>query len=71
MPYKYVVEVDSKSFGEAPSEIKCALGRLTWATKQVTGSEGQLPNELLLIGYFDKMAIGVCRHHEVRSSFRH
>jgi hypothetical protein len=61
MPYKFVVSVDSKGFSEAPPEIKCALGRLTWATQQVVGREAQAPNELLMLGYFEKMAIGVGR----------
>ncbi|KAH8702437.1 2OG-Fe(II) oxygenase superfamily-domain-containing protein [Talaromyces proteolyticus] len=58
MPYKYVVSVDSKSFSEAPSEIMYALGRLSWATKQAVGSKALTPNELLTLGYFEKMAIG-------------
>ncbi|QKX61042.1 uncharacterized protein TRUGW13939_08188 [Talaromyces rugulosus] len=58
MPYKFVVSVDSKGFSEAPREIKYALGRLTWATQQVVGSKAQAPNELLTLGYFEKMAIG-------------
>jgi len=62
MPYKYVVAVDSKGFDEAPPVIMNALSRLTWATRQVVASaEGAalLPNELLLLGYFEEMAIGV------------
>ncbi|OXV11533.1 hypothetical protein Egran_00707, partial [Elaphomyces granulatus] len=61
MPYKYVVAVDSKGFDEAPPVIMNALSRLTWATRQVVASaEGAalLPNELLLLGYFEEMAIG-------------
>jgi hypothetical protein len=62
MPYKYVVAVDSKGFDEAPPVIMNALSRLTWATRQVVANaEGAalLPNELLLLGYFEEMAIGV------------
>jgi hypothetical protein len=62
MPYKYVVAVDSKGFDEAPPVIMNTLSRLTWATRQViSGAEGTalLPNELLLLGYFEEMAIGV------------
>ena len=62
MPYKYVVAVDSKGFNEAPSQILSALGRLSWATKQAvagTGDEYLPPNELLVIGYFEGMKMGV------------
>lgn len=62
MPYKYVVSVDSKGFDEAPPEIMNALGRLTWATEQAVSAAGGSvlhPNELLMLGYFEDMAIGV------------
>lgn len=62
MPYKYIVSVDSKGFDEAADEMLRALGRLTWATnKAVTGSGDEFlpPNELLTLGYFDEMKIGV------------
>lgn len=65
MPYKYVVAVDSKGFDEAPHEILSALGRLTWATQQAasgTGDEYLPPNELLAIGYFESMKMGVSLH---------
>ncbi|KAJ9206360.1 hypothetical protein DTO027B5_717 [Paecilomyces variotii] len=61
MPYKYVVSVDSKGFDEAPPEIMNALGRLTWATEQAVSAAGGSvlhPNELLMLGYFEDMAIG-------------
>jgi hypothetical protein len=71
MPYKYVVAVDSKGFSEAPPEIKCALGRLTWATQEAVGPEALAPNELLMLGYFEKMAIGVRTYiDKAWSSFR-
>ncbi|KAI5291354.1 hypothetical protein KEM54_005207 [Ascosphaera aggregata] len=57
MPYKYVVNVDKKRFDEAPEVITNALGRLRWAAKQVAGEGAQLPNELLAVGYFEKMAM--------------
>lgn len=60
MPYKYVVSVDSIGFDKAPSEIMHALGRLSWATKEAVGENAAVPNELLALGYFDKMSIGVC-----------
>lgn len=62
MPYKYVVDVDSRPFKGAPDVLLRALGRLTWATKN-TVAEGEFrrPNELLTLGYFDKMSIGVSR----------
>lgn len=62
MPYKYVVSVDSKGFNDASDEILRALGRLTWATNQAVVSMGDNflpPNELLLLGYFEDMKIGV------------
>lgn len=62
MPYKYVVSVASKAFDEAPVEVMHSLGRLTWATKEAVSAVGGsvlLPNELLMLGYFEDMAIGV------------
>lgn len=62
MPYKYVVSVDSKGFDEASDDILRALGRLTWATEQAVSNAGNRflpPNELLLLGYLEKMKIGV------------
>lgn len=61
MPYKFVVPVHSKAFTEAPAEIKTALSRLSWATKQVVGEEALRLNELLTVGYFEKMSMGVCQ----------
>lgn len=63
MPYKYVVSVDSKGFDQAPDDMLRALGRLSWATKQAVtsaGDEYSAPNELLTLGYFEEMKIGVC-----------
>ena len=63
MPYKYVVSVASKGFDEACDEILRALGRLTWATEQAVNDAGDSflpPNELLVLGYFEDMKIGVC-----------
>lgn len=63
MPYKYVVSVDSKGFDEAPPQVMRALGRLMWATEHAitaAGDEFLPPNELLLLGYFENMSIGVC-----------
>ncbi|KAJ5124416.1 uncharacterized protein N7515_008241 [Penicillium bovifimosum] len=60
-PYKYVVAVLSKAFGEAPEVILRALGRLSWATEQAVISAGDRympPNELLTLGYFEGMKIG-------------
>ncbi|KAI1921801.1 hypothetical protein LOZ12_002134 [Ophidiomyces ophidiicola] len=58
MPYKYIVAVDSKSFQDTPPFLLQALGRLTWAVrKTVPPAEFQRPNELLTLGYFEKMAI--------------
>lgn len=62
MPYKYVVSVDSKGFDEAPDDMLRALGRLSWATEKAVTSTGDKylpPNELLTLGYFEEMKIGV------------
>lgn len=62
MPYKYVVSVDSKGFSDAPDEILRALGRLSWATEKSVMDAGDPflpPNELLMLGYFEDMKIGV------------
>lgn len=59
MPYKYVVSVASKAFSEADPVILRALGRLTWATENALGSDYLPPNELLALGYFEAMKIGV------------
>lgn len=64
MPYKYVVSVDSKGFDEAPDDILRALGRLSWATEKAVTSAGgvyQAPNELLILGYFAEMSVGVSK----------
>lgn len=62
MPYKYVVSVDSKGFSEAPDKILRALGRLSWAAEKAvvdTADSYFPPNELLMLGYFEDMKIGV------------
>lgn len=62
MPYKYVVSVDSKGFDEAPEAMLRTLGRLSWATEKAVMSCGGTylpPNELLTLGYFEEMKIGV------------
>ncbi|KAI9814327.1 MAG: hypothetical protein M1832_005907 [Thelocarpon impressellum] len=59
MPYKYVVDVDSKSFGEAPEVVLSALNRLTWAGEQSsTDHDFKYYNELLTLGYFEEQKIG-------------
>lgn len=62
MPYKFVVSVDSKGFDEASDDILRALSRLSWATEQAVNNVGdayQPPNELLILGYFEDMKVGV------------
>ena len=60
MPYKYVVDVDSKSFAAAPRTILGALHRLTWAGEEtVTDGDFQKFNELLTLGYFAEQKIDV------------
>ncbi|KAI5308000.1 hypothetical protein KEM55_006848, partial [Ascosphaera atra] len=58
MPYKYVVNVDSKPFNGAPEVIMTAMGRLRWAAKEALNDDGFQPNELLAVGYFEKMKMG-------------
>ncbi|KKK17010.1 hypothetical protein ARAM_003408 [Aspergillus rambellii] len=64
MPYKYIVSVDSRGFSNASDAILRSLGRLTWATEQAVQGQSTeqdpllLPNELLLLGYFEDMKIG-------------
>ena len=73
MPYKYVVSVDSKSFSEAPKPVMNALNRLTWAARRCV-SDGSFVdfNEELVLGYFEKQAIGVSIIPErVTPSVRH
>ncbi len=65
MPYKYVVDVDSKPFAEAPMPIINALHRLTWAgQKTVNNGTFQPFNELLTLGYFEQQKIGVGRSRQ-------
>ena len=60
MPYKYIVSVDSKGFSEAPKPVMDALKRLTWAGRYcVTDGSFKDFNEELVLGYFEKQAIGV------------
>ncbi|OXV10959.1 hypothetical protein Egran_01280 [Elaphomyces granulatus] len=60
VPYKFTVDMPSNyniRFSEAPLAVMHALGRLTWAARTVAG-EDTLPNELLLVGYFETMSMG-------------
>ncbi len=60
MPYKYIVSVSSKGFSEAPQPVMDALNRLTWAGRYcVTDGSFKDFNEELVLGYFEKQAIGV------------
>ena len=60
MPYKYIVAVSSKAFSEAPKPVMDALARLTWAGRQsVTDGSFMDFNEELVLGYFERQAIGV------------
>jgi hypothetical protein len=68
MPYKYVVSVDSKGFDEAPNDMLQALGRLSWAAEKAVVSSGDKylpPNELLTLGYFEEMKIGVSQIYDI------
>ncbi|KAI9682656.1 MAG: hypothetical protein M1829_006643 [Trizodia sp. TS-e1964] len=59
MPYKYIVDVESKSFKDAPRTILKALNRLTWAGQMaVTDGSFQKFNELLAVGYFEAQRMG-------------
>ena len=72
MPYKYVVEVDSKSFGGAPQPILDALQRLTWAGKRTVG-DGTFRefNELLAVGYFEEGKMDVSSTEPLTFYFFH
>lgn len=60
MPYKFIVSVDSLPFSSAPPVIRSALGRLVWAAQNtVKSAEFQQLNELLAVGYFEDMEMGV------------
>jgi hypothetical protein len=62
MPYGFVVAVDSLPLSAACDPILRVMGRLTWATREATQTEGRtalVPNELLALGYFEDMAINV------------
>lgn len=64
MPYKFIVPVDNHGFAGAPDVALRGLGRLMWATERAALSEGDCfkqPNELLVLGYFKGMHIGVRR----------
>ena len=60
MPYKYVVPTHSAPFNEAPAPILEALRRMLWAGQHAV-PEGafQAFNELLAVGYFEGMKMGV------------
>lgn len=54
--------MNCKGFGEAPGPVLHALGRLQWATEQavhLSGHASYPPNEMLVLGYFANMKIGV------------
>ncbi|KAH0544635.1 hypothetical protein FGG08_001285 [Glutinoglossum americanum] len=58
MPYKYVIDVDSKSFAEAPMTMHHARARLNWAGEYVVKDGSfRMFNELLTLGYFEKQKI--------------
>ncbi|KAI9676062.1 MAG: hypothetical protein M1817_000805 [Caeruleum heppii] len=56
MPYKYVVEVASKPFSEAPNVLVQALHRIIWAGEKSV-NDGSFDdakfNEMLTVGYFE------------------
>ena len=54
--------MNCKGFGEAPGVVLHALGRLQWATEKtvhLAGHTSYPPNEILVLGYFADMKIGV------------
>ena len=61
MPYKYVVDVNSKGFKDAPPEILEAVRRCTWAGER-TIQDGPFGgfNECLVVGYFTDGQMHVC-----------
>jgi hypothetical protein len=61
-PYECIASGDTRPFSKAPDVLLASLGRLTWAMEPTVGSEEfQRPNELLALGYFEKMSIGGCK----------
>jgi hypothetical protein len=61
MPYKYIVAQSSDAFENAPPVIMKALALLKWAGEQSISDGSQKPfNELLVLGYMESGAIGVC-----------
>jgi hypothetical protein len=76
MKYTYAAEVGTIPFRKASSQLMHAMGRLRWATEHVVSIAGDTylkPNELLMLGYFEGMKIGVsnmtpCHSFEVQSS---
>ncbi|MCJ1232791.1 hypothetical protein MMC14_000745 [Varicellaria rhodocarpa] len=61
-PYKYVVDVASKPFQDAPEALLHSLQRLTWAGKQAAPDGSFRPfNELLAVGYFET---GSMKYHD-------
>lgn len=60
MPYKYIAQQHSKSFGEAPETVLNALHRLSWAgDRTVKDHSFQKFNELLMVGYFEEQKMSV------------
>lgn len=60
MPYKFVVNVASRAFRDAPPAIINAVTLLTkHAEDVVEGGHLQPFNELLALGYFQDMSIDV------------
>ena len=64
MPYKYILDVGTKAFKDAPAPILTALQRLRWAGKEVGQTEEEQFNELLAVGYYagGKMGVSVLLH---------
>ena len=59
MPYKYILDVESTPFEEAPPFLMTAMQRLRWAGSHVGQSEDEQFNEMLAVGYYADGKMGV------------
>lgn len=58
--YKYIAKANSTPFKDAPKVVTRAMGRLNWAAKvSLNGKPFAGLNEVLVVGYFVEMGMGV------------
>ncbi|QDS71316.1 hypothetical protein FKW77_001848 [Venturia effusa] len=54
MPYKFVADVASESFDNAPKAVHDARARMNWAVRQILGEDNHADfNECMVLGYFE------------------